>query len=385
MSYRHSVYALALLILIACQFAVAQPGYQVSVTQVAASNTLTLTFWIGNASPEFVLGTAGFKIAYNTFAIGCPTKLLAEDGPWDQQTDQDYQNMTLTLHDGGVVELHTHFLGGADYSGMLVPAGSLKKIGAIRFEILSTSEPAQLAWSSPYLYRLNSPGTQPSYEVAYTAAGDFIPPDDKPLPITLSSFTGMPLTDAVGVSLTWRTLSEISNYGFTVERRAAGTDAFAAVKDAFFAGAGTTTEPRTYAFIDRTIPAPGTYEYRLKQQDLNGAVWYSPTVSVTATITGLNDVEVPVDPTLVQNYPNPFNPETLIRYGVAERSPVTVEIYTLLGQKVRTLVNALQESGRYQAAWDGRDDAGRALTSGTFICRVTSATGTASVKMLLLR
>lgn len=385
MSFRNSVYALALLILIACQSTVAQPGYQVSVSQVAAGNTLTLTFWIGNASPEFVLGTAGFKLAYNTFAIGCPTKLLAEDGPWDQQTDQDYANMTLTLHDGGIVELHTQFMGGADYSGMLVPAASLKKIGTIRFEILNSGEPAQLAWSSPYVFRLNSPGTQPSYEVAYTAAGDFIPPDDKPLPITLSSFTGTPLTDAVGVSLTWRTLSEIDNYGFTVERRTAGAGEFAAVNDAFFAGAGTTTEPRTYAFIDRTIPAPGTYEYRLKQQDLNGTVWYSPTVSVTATVTGLNDVEIPIDPTLVQNYPNPFNPETVIRYGVAERSPVSVEIYTLLGQKVRTLLNAVQEPGRYQAAWDGRDDAGRALTSGTFICRVTSATGTASVKMLLLR
>ncbi len=385
MSFRHSVYALALLMLIACQCVVAQPGYQVSVTQVATSNTLTLTFWIGNAAPEFVLGTAGFKLAYNTFAVGCPTKLLVDDGPWDQQTDQDYANMTLILHDGGIVELHTQFVGGVDYSGMLVPATSLKKIGAIRFEILSESEPAQFAWSSPYVFRLNSPGTQPSYEVAYTAAGDFIPPDDMPLPITLSSFTGTPLTDAVGVSLTWRTLSEINNYGFTVERRATGTGEFTALNDAFLAGAGTTSEPRTYAFIDRTIPAPGSYEYRLKQQDLNGTVWYSPVVSVTATVTGLNDVEIPIDPTLVQNYPNPFNPETVIRYGVSERSPVTVEIYTVLGQKIRTLVNGVLEAGRYQASWDGRDDAGQSLTSGTFICRVTSVTGTASVKMLLLR
>jgi hypothetical protein len=384
MSYRQILCTLALLMLVAFRMAVADSAYQVSVTQATSGNTLTVTFWIGNAAPEFVLGTAGFKIAYNTFAVGCPTKILTEDGAWDQQTDQDYANMTITLHDGGIVELHTQFVGDADYSGLLV-SSALKKIGAIRFDILNASETASLVWASPYVFRLNSPGTQPSYEVSYTAAGDFNPPDDQPLAVTLSSFTGMPLTDAVGVSLTWRTLSEINNYGFTVERRTAGSGDFAAVTDAFFAGAGTTAEPRTYAFIDRTIPAPGAFEYRLKQQDLDGKVWYSPVISVTAAVTGLNDTEVPVDPTLVQNYPNPFNPETIIRYGVAEQSPVTVEIYTLLGQKVRTLVNGIQDLGRYQAAWDGKDDGGRALTSGTFICRVTSATGTASVKMLLLR
>ncbi len=385
MSHRTPFYALVFLVLVACQLATAAGSYQVNVTQQTTANTLTVTFWIGNASPEFVLGTAGFKLAYNNTAIGCPSKVMTEDGAWDQQTDADYANMTLVLHDGGIVELHTQFLGGADYSGTLVPAATMRKIGAIRFEILNANEAASLAWANPYVYRLNSPGTQPSFEVPYTTEGDFIPPDEKPLPITLSSFTGTPLTDGVGVSLTWRTLSEVNNYGFTLQRRQAGTAAFVAVKDGFLPGAGTSTEPKTYAFIDKTIPTPGTYEYRLQQQDLNGSLWYSMVVSVTAAVTGLSEADLPIDPTLVQNYPNPFNPTTVIRYGVAERSPVSVEIYSLLGQKVRTLVNQEQASGRYAASWDGRDDAGRLLTSGTFICRVTSSTGTASVKMLMLR
>jgi hypothetical protein len=385
MTSRCVVIGLALLFLCTAQAPAESGAYQVTVTQQTTGNTLTLTFWIGNASPEFVLGTAGFKISYNKNVLGCPSKAITEDGPWDEQTDPDYANMTVVLHDGGIVELHTQFLGGGDFAGMLVPAGTMKKIGAIHLEILSPSDPAQLAWASPYVYRLNSPGTQPSYEVSYTAEGDFIPPDDQPLPVTLTSFTATPLADAVGVTLTWRTLSEVNNYGFTVQRRAAGTTDFAAVADAFFPGAGTTAEPRGYWFIDKTLPAPGTYEYRLMQQDLNGTIWYSSVISVTATVTGVEDTGIPIDPSLVRNYPNPFNPGTIIHYGVAERSQVNVEIYTILGQKVRTLVNDVQESGRYAATWDGRDDAGQALTSGTFICRVTSATGTGSVKMLLVR
>jgi hypothetical protein len=312
-------------------------------------------------------------------------KVLSEDGAWDQQTDADYANMTLTLHDGGIVELHTQFVGGVEFTGTMVPTGTPRKIGAIRFEVLNPGESSQLAWSQPYVYRLNSPGTQPSYEVLYTSAGDFIPPDDAPLPITLSSFTGAPVTDGMGVALTWRTLSEVNNYGFTVQRRPAGSGEFTSVRDAFLPGAGTTVEPRTYAFIDRTLSGPGNYEYRLMQQDLNGATWYSTSFSVTVVLSALQDIEIPVDPALVQNYPNPFNPETIIRYGVAERSPVSVEVFNVLGQKMRTLVSAVQETGTYAASWDGTDDQGRALTSGSYICRVTSATGTASVKMLLLR
>ena len=385
MAHRHALLTLALVMVFACTAFSADNAYQVSITRTSTSNTLTLTFWIGNASPEFVLGTAGFKLSYNNLALGCPSKVLAEDGPWDQQTDPDYANMTLTLHDYGVVELHTQFLGGTDFSGPMVPEARLTKLGAIRFEILDASAPAGLAWAQPYVFRLNSPGSQPSYEVLYTFAGDFLPPDDAPLPITLSSFTGVPVADGIGVALTWRTLSEVSNYGFTVQRRLAGSGEFTPVQDAFLAGGGTTVEPRTYAFIDRTLTAPGNYEYRLMQQDLNGATWYSSALNVTVVLTALQDIEIPVDPTLIQNYPNPFNPETIVRYGIAERSPVTVEVFTVLGQKVRTLVDAVQENGRYAAVWDGTDDEGKPMTSGTFICRVTSATGTASVKMLLLR
>jgi hypothetical protein len=75
---------------------------------------------------------------------------------------------------------------------------------------------------------------------------------------------------------------------------------------------------------------------------------------------------------LLPAYPNPFNPETAIRYhiGLDRPEPVSLRIYNLLGQEVRTLADDVHGSGAYQAVWDGRDDAGRMLASGIYFVRL---------------
>ncbi|MCB0315072.1 MAG: T9SS type A sorting domain-containing protein, partial [Calditrichaeota bacterium] len=57
---------------------------------------------------------------------------------------------------------------------------------------------------------------------------------------------------------------------------------------------------------------------------------------------------------LAQNYPNPFNPSTTIHYALKERTRATIVIYNLLGQRVRTLVNAVEGPGYREVIWDGR-------------------------------
>jgi photosystem II stability/assembly factor-like uncharacterized protein len=104
---------------------------------------------------------------------------------------------------------------------------------------------------------------------------------------------------------------------------------------------------------------------------------------------------------LAQNYPNPFNSETAIRFhlpagasqaGLSAFSQVEINIYNLLGQKVRTLANRQMFAGEHTVKWDGRDDAGREVASGIYIYRLRSnppskgGRGDAqSRKMLLLR
>jgi len=97
---------------------------------------------------------------------------------------------------------------------------------------------------------------------------------------------------------------------------------------------------------------------------------------------------IPLQPfefSLDQNFPNPFNPETTIRYRLAGRSAVTLEIYDILGQQVRTLVNTPQTTGEYSVAWNGTNDSGKPLASGVYLCRLRANEFTAVRKLLLVR
>ncbi len=88
---------------------------------------------------------------------------------------------------------------------------------------------------------------------------------------------------------------------------------------------------------------------------------------------------------LAQNYPNPFNPETIIPYELPENSDVTITIYNLLGQKVRTLVNQPTEAGYHQIAWDGFNDQGQQVSSNVYLVCMQSASFTETMKITLLR
>ena len=85
---------------------------------------------------------------------------------------------------------------------------------------------------------------------------------------------------------------------------------------------------------------------------------------------------------LDQCYPNPFNPATTIRYALPEGSNVSLVVYNLLGQQVRTLVSGAQGPGYHTAVWDGRDEAGRMAATGVYIYRL-QAGGFSQVKKML--
>ena len=85
------------------------------------------------------------------------------------------------------------------------------------------------------------------------------------------------------------------------------------------------------------------------------------------------------------NAPNPFNPSTRIRYDVPEPMDVTVEVYNALGQKVRTLYDGMASAGQHTLSWQGRDDAGRAVSSGVFLLRVHAGSEQIVKRMLLIQ
>ncbi len=88
---------------------------------------------------------------------------------------------------------------------------------------------------------------------------------------------------------------------------------------------------------------------------------------------------------LAQNYPNPFNPSTTIEYRVPTSTHVKVEIYNLLGQKVRTLIDAPHVQGTYRVQWNGLDDLGRSVSTGIYLYRLQTGDQAFVRKMTLIK
>ncbi len=89
---------------------------------------------------------------------------------------------------------------------------------------------------------------------------------------------------------------------------------------------------------------------------------------------------------LSQNRPNPFNPETVIPYSLATPGKVTIRIFNVAGQCIRTLVDSNQPAGPHVARWNGQADGGRTAANGIFFYRITYPDGTMSArKMAILR
>lgn len=91
------------------------------------------------------------------------------------------------------------------------------------------------------------------------------------------------------------------------------------------------------------------------------------------------------DFTLFQNYPNPFNSATQIRFALSSRSRVRIEIFNILGQRIRTLANGELGAGCKEVSWDGTDDQGQPTPSGVYFCKIKAGEFSHSRKMLLLK
>jgi hypothetical protein len=126
----------------------------------------------------------------------------------------------------------------------------------------------------------------------------------------------------------------------------------------YVAGYGTTSEIKSYSFTDNKV-STGTYNYRLKQIDFDGTFEYSDEVEV--------NVLVPGKFSLSQNYPNPFNPSTIISYNIPSNSYIKLDLFSVTGEKLVTLVNSLKEAGYYNQELKA-DELG--LSSGTYFYRL---------------
>ena len=100
--------------------------------------------------------------------------------------------------------------------------------------------------------------------------------------------------------------------------------------------------------------------------------------------TGLNPGD-PLSFELYQNYPNPFNPSTKIRFDVPEPGKVTIEIFMLMGKRLKVLAETEYAPGSYRVTWDGTDAHGQKVGSGIYICRMGAGSNVKFIKLSLIK
>jgi hypothetical protein len=190
------------------------------------------------------------------------------------------------------------------------------------------------------------------------------------LPVQVASYSASVVRDN-DVEVSWRTVSEVNNYGFEVYRKRG--DAGDWMKVGFTEGHGTTLTPQSYSYVDREVPF-GKYYYRIKQIDLDGTSEIFPLMEVAVGVSSNKVV-------LAQNYPNPFNPSTVIDFVVPQSGFATMKIFNILGQEVATLFEGMAVAGNvYSARFDASN-----LPSGMYFYTLRSGGSVETRRMLLLK
>ena len=131
-----------------------------------------------------------------------------------------------------------------------------------------------------------------------------------------------------------------------------------------------------------TRPAPKGVQFVATEVEF--AIMICP-IPTAVEDQGEESAITPKDFDLYQSYPNPFNAQTVIKYDLLKPCRVTLAIYNILGQKMRTLVDGRQEAGTKTSNWDGKDQKGRDLASGIYFYQLEAGEVTQTKRMVLLK
>ena len=199
--------------------------------------------------------------------------------------------------------------------------------------------------------------------------------DCSTLPVELTSFRGR--VDGGAVHLAWETASETNNAHFVVQRRRINAETVGGTWADIgrVEGAGTTTAPRRYRFVDDALPfeAEGL-RYRLKQIDTDGHVTVSSSIEVR--------LGPGPDAALLPPVPHPVRQRATVRYVVPEGEPqaVRLDVYDLMGRRVATLVDEAQAPGRKTHPVDAS-----AWPSGVYVLRLQVGSAVNSRQMTVMQ
>ena len=200
---------------------------------------------------------------------------------------------------------------------------------------------------------------------------------DTPLPVTLSSFTGIFENNLP--TLYWETESESDNMGWNIYRAISSNLGQAFILNInTVPGNGTTTEPSYYSFIDEyEVQDNFTYWYWLESISASGDTEMFGPVALTIPLDNNYIQEIPMATELYQNFPNPFNPNTSISFDIKEGETGVLSIYNIKGQLI---VAKEFETGNHSYTWDARE-----RSSGIYLYKLKTNSYSKLIKMLLVK
>lgn len=191
-----------------------------------------------------------------------------------------------------------------------------------------------------------------------------------PYAVELTAFAAAQSGNAVVIN--WQTASELENVAWEIERSTDGEN-FINVGKIDVNGAN--PYGAKYSYTDN-VPSVGVYYYRLADISLkNEKTYHGPISVVVGSVYAL-----------AQNYPNPMGSRpTTIKYALKKPGQTSLKIYNLLGEEVKTLVNAKQSANFYTVHWDGRDNRGQAVANGVYFYKLNSGEFSATKKLTVLK
>ena len=246
-----------------------------------------------------------------------------------------------------------------------VPATKLAQYGFVS-ETLIDSTAAGMKYAKFYIA-----GYTADNSVIYASPIDSGYSVDNIVPFRVTSFTATATTN--GAVLAWTQVDEDDVVKFAIYRGAT----------ADFTPTTPIAEVAATTYTDPGITLGQVVFYLIQGIDKSGnrGEFSNPTQTVGVEMTE----GVPTSYSLGQNFPNPFNPTTIIPFALPQSGRVVLNVYTISGELVATILDNDLAAGNYKAIWNGKDKSGRMVSSGMYLYRIQAEQFTSVKKMVLLK
>jgi hypothetical protein len=335
------------------------------IEQSIIDDTLNVDLFLVRAGiASGLVGDAVLEIFFNSTALSFIGKDGGSDGRWDDGNSTSYDDVfAYSIINIASMRIFYNNSGPA----LDVPPAPGARVGRFQFRILGKNALSNVRWNSSLCMVLDQ------YQLP--VAVNWINPDDFTVPVELSSFQA---TASDGhILLHWVTQSENENLGYNIYRADSQDLQYQLLNETIIPGAGNSDVECRYEYRDHTVEIGKIYLYQLSDVSFNGAVQFHGPVKVMATQVSQF--------ALAQNYPNPFNPTTLIPFQIEKAGFVSLTVYDVQGRKVKTLRSCHLSQGYHEIQWDGTDDAGNQVPSGSYLCVLNSNGQKDATKMQLVR